>query len=62
MLTAKRHWAAPELVVVTNDEPWDAGNVVYRWNEKHQVGTRTKGHAGERPTMRAIRAAIAEAV
>jgi hypothetical protein len=59
-LSASRHPVAHDLIVVTNDaHSHGEGNVVYRWNEKHRVGTRTRGHAGEKPSMRAIREAIA---
>lgn len=61
MLKASRHPVARDLVVVTNEDyAHGDGNVVYRWNAQHKIGTRTVGHAGPSPTMQAIRAAIAD--
>jgi hypothetical protein len=56
-LVAHRHPLVRELIVVCNDHGAQGG-VVYRWNEKHRVGTRTNGHLGPKPSMREIREAI----
>jgi hypothetical protein len=58
LLSAQRHPLVPELVIVSTDAlEWSDGNVVARFNEKHGVLGRTK-HAGPKPSLAAIRAAI----
>lgn len=59
MLRAERHPIAREVVVVRDLSIADEdGNVVYRYNEKHDVGTRTH-HVGPRRPLRELRAAAA---
>lgn len=59
MLTATRHHLAPDVIVVTTSERDEAhGNVVARFNERHDVLTRSH-YDGPRPSLRDIRAAIA---
>jgi hypothetical protein len=60
MLTASRHPVAHEIIVVTTDAiPESEGNVVARFNETHGILSRTK-HSGTKPSMSAIRTAIAQ--
>lgn len=59
-LTAKRHWATPDLVYVTTDALTpEQGNVVAKANLKHGEVWRTK-HAGPKPPLAAIHEAVAQ--
>jgi hypothetical protein len=56
-LTARHNPHAPQVVEVLNGDPLKGG-VVYRFNTGHRIGSRTK-HEGPKPSIKAIRAAIA---
>lgn len=59
-LTATRDFRASQVIVVTTDaRPASEGNVVARYNADHDVLTRTH-YDGPRPTIKALRAAIAQ--
>ena len=58
-LQAKRHHLSPELIVVTDaDAKWGDGNVIARYNEKHDVLVRTDRAKGVRKAeiMKAVEA------
>ena len=58
-LTAKPHPAAAQVIQVWTDTPdANGGNVVARYNTTHGILTRTH-YAGEKPSLKQIREAIA---
>lgn len=60
MLTAKRHWACDDLIVVIDpSRPAEDGQVVARYNTKHDEMMRTK-ISGPKPTLAEIKAAVAQ--
>lgn len=60
MLKARRHQYAPHVIVVVNTAyPPEAGNCVYRFNERVGKGQRAKGHAGPSPSLQQLSVAVA---